>query len=1031
MISLINMKKLILLTLCVIMMPMFSEAQTILKNGEEIRVTESQLEYLGHTDPIRELQNRNETSAEAIAKAKKITRVPDNFNGRKGSNAIYPEKEHQGPDPLRQREVTMALQSEPLINMDGILGTGSPEDPTGDVSDRFYVQAINSTTVRVHDIEGNVIRTFAMNVVWQEVGANSAGDPIILYDESVDRWIFTEFTDPRDILVAVSDDGDPLGGFTAYRLQTPNFPDYPKYAITPDALVLTTNEEGPLNLHNYFLDLPAMYAGEEEVTLVRTQVIGNNSTEAGFYVTTPVDWNGINLPFDSRPITMRLNDSSWPNGPAQDQLEIYTFNVDFDTPSLTTCEKQSIPMTPFDGFPCSAVGFGFACIPQANGGGLDGIPELIMNIPHLRNFGTHESLVFAFITDLTNGDNIAGIRWVELRRQGATEWSLYQEGTFGPDDGLDRFMPSIAIDDEGNIGMAYNVSSSDSFVGIKYTGRRALDPLGVMTFDEIDVVDGQNTINSGGRFGDYSDMKVSPQNDNTFWFTSEYAGPTGTRTRILSFKLVPDTFDLAAFSILDPVTSDVLTDAELVTAEFRNAGLTPLQDYTVELWLDGIQIDSRVINEVILPEEIVTVIFDTPIDMSAKGDYDLEIRISHPADDSPRNNVISSRVSSIYTRNGALEVEGSPVSCESNYPFTLTLTNEGAEVITSASIEVLLNGVLFDVVEYAGTLPLSESEEIFVLLSIPDMGDNVIEYRITSINGFEDEQTSNDFGDFDVEVLNPSIDFVTLIINTDDFPEENTWVVESQTGQEIASGNTFDAEDQVVVTETICLDPEGCYTFTFFDSFGDGICCGYGAGSFSMINNEGDTLFINDGIFTSETEEEFCPSLFCALRAIVTSEPAISGIDGSITINPVGGDPPFLYSINGTDFVSDNVFLNLDAGFYTTTVMDSEGCIYEEEVLVQFLSSTDDAIEGTEIIIKPNPTRDLFELSVKDLNNEGYQLAVDVYDANGKPVYSRTIQRYDDAFVGQFSLLDYPSGVYYLGINYSEGRILRKIVKID
>ena len=51
-----------------------------------------------------------------------------------------------------------------------------------------------------------------------------------------------------------------------------------------------------------------------------------------------------------------------------------------------------------------------------------------------------------------NGDNsILGIRWYELRVSGAGNWSIEQEGTYAPNDGLYRFMGSMAIDANGNI----------------------------------------------------------------------------------------------------------------------------------------------------------------------------------------------------------------------------------------------------------------------------------------------------------------------------------------------------------------------------------------------------------------------------------------------------------------------------------------------------------------------------------------------------------------------------------------------------
>lgn len=43
------------------------------------------------------------------------------------------------------------------------------------------------------------------------------------------------------------------------------------------------------------------------------------------------------------------------------------------------------------------------------------------------------------------------------------------------------------------------------------------------------------------------------------------------------------------------------------------------------------------------------------------------------------------------------------------------------------------------------------------------------------------------------------------------------------------------------VVESLCSDVD-CYEFEIFDSFGDGICCGLGNGSYSLIDVGGNIL---------------------------------------------------------------------------------------------------------------------------------------------------------------------------------------------
>ncbi len=140
---------------------------------------------------------------------------------------------------------------------------------------------------------------------------------------------------------------------------------------------------------------------------------------------------------------------------------------------------------------------------------------------------------------------VAGMRWYEIRRENGA-YSVHQQGTYNPGDGVHRWMGSAAMDRNGNIALGYNVVNGvDVYPGIRYTGRLAGDPLGAMTLGEETIVNGtgvQRTTNS--RWGDYSSLNVDPVDDCTFWYVNEYytaAGQAsslaGWQTRIASFRL--------------------------------------------------------------------------------------------------------------------------------------------------------------------------------------------------------------------------------------------------------------------------------------------------------------------------------------------------------------------------------------------------------------------------------------------------------------------------------------------------------------
>ena len=71
------------------------------------------------------------------------------------------------------------------------------------------------------------------------------------------------------------------------------------------------------------------------------------------------------------------------------------------------------------------------------------------------------------------------------------------------------------------------------------------DPTGVMTQVETQQVTGSGT--GSGRWGDYADMTVDPEDDCTYWFTSEYQNGGSWATQITSFR-----FDACGCDIVVP-----------------------------------------------------------------------------------------------------------------------------------------------------------------------------------------------------------------------------------------------------------------------------------------------------------------------------------------------------------------------------------------------------------------------------------------------------------------------------------------------
>ena len=117
-----------------------------------------------------------------------------------------------------------------------------------------------------------------------------------------------------------------------------------------------------------------------------------------------------------------------------------------------------------------------------------------------------------------------------------------------------------------------------------------------------------------------------------------------------------------------------------------------------------------------------------------------------------------------------------------------------------------------------------------------------------------------------------------LELLTDKYPEETTWslVDECNGGEEAFLGGPYDSEDSMLVISEIL--PLSRYTFTINDSEDDGICCGYGDGSYTVTWNG--SVVQNGGEFETSDSVTFGD---CFVASNPTGPPT-----GSPTGSPTG-----------------------------------------------------------------------------------------------------------------------------------------------
>src|SRR4030095_6639432 len=197
-----------------------------------------------------------------------------------------------------------------LSNLDNFNVCGSrvnPPDPNGEVGPNNYVEIIN-LVFGVYDRAGNLlVGPIDTGSLWADFPiedcTDPSGDPVVLYDQLVDRWLLSQFTTrgmnpdgtfnglPFYNCVAISQTGDPTGAYFRYAFITsgavdlhgtnsePFFPDYPKYGVWGNSYLLTSRDFGRKNAYGisvYALEKERMVAGDPNARMVHFFLDGNN-----------------------------------------------------------------------------------------------------------------------------------------------------------------------------------------------------------------------------------------------------------------------------------------------------------------------------------------------------------------------------------------------------------------------------------------------------------------------------------------------------------------------------------------------------------------------------------------------------------------------------------------------------------------------------------------------------------------------------------------------------------------------------------
>ncbi|KAA3631643.1 MAG: T9SS C-terminal target domain-containing protein [Bacteroidetes bacterium] len=251
----------------------------------------------------------------------------------------------------------------------------------------------------------------------------------------------------------------------------------------------------------------------------------------------------------------------------------------------------------------------------------------------------------------------------------------------------------------------------------------------------------------------------------------------------------------------------------------------------------------------------------------------------------------------------AVEISGLPAGiCSGDQTITpnVTIKNSGNADLTSLDIVYDVNGGASQTFNWTGSLPTFASETVTLdPITFSATSSNTLNVNLENPNGSTDEILDDNAISADLAQSPTTGTILTLTINTDCWPEENTWTIKNAAGTTVASGGPYTGQATTEIIEEVTLPGDvDCYEFTFMDSYGDGLHgaqwsdCGVD-GNLTVTDLQGNIAFSYDGSYdVSEETQSFEGDPLLGVEENVLND------QFTVAPNPVRNNATLFFTLN-------------------------------------------------------------------------------------------------------------------------------------
>ena len=426
-----------------------------------------------------------------------------------------PQLEENGPpNTLRAGWGNTSTIIQDEGGFDAIANTAwNPPDPSLAVGPNHIVATVNMA-IAFYDKDGNeefsaLLDNTGSPGFFEDVGAGGfTFDPKCFYDPHAERFVVLalEQYDPDEswITMAVSDDSDPNGIWYKYRTWS----------------VVTNSENG----NTYWVDYPG-FGFDEGYYYVTGNLFGLNNGGWGgvlyrVFDKTPMLTGDSIVIADVRRQGHASMQGAQQYGESPAAFFVSTANsteiriASINNPANPTVQSDTVAVPSYSG-PNNVTN---------PGGSIWVLDGRMMNAQYRdgRLWATHG----------IEGTGVTAMgRWyeIDLSNWPETDPTLLQSGDISIPIGLSSFFPALAPNKRGEMAMVVGTGNNATAPELRIIGRKADDISGVMGSPTL--VKSSET-GADGRWGDYFDMTIDPNNDIRFWYVGEYQTFGGWQTYV-------------------------------------------------------------------------------------------------------------------------------------------------------------------------------------------------------------------------------------------------------------------------------------------------------------------------------------------------------------------------------------------------------------------------------------------------------------------------------------------------------------------